>query len=197
MIILITSNSNKAQEIQEMIGQPVYTRTLDIPEIQSSDLDDIVIAKAKSAFDLLDKEQYSDDLSCLGADPNLSVLVEDSALSFDALGGLPGPFIKFFYHQLGNTGLIKLLSPYDNQGVAQCTFGLYNGKGSVQLFRGSVPGQIVSEPRGSNGFAWDPIFQPTGSSNTFAEMTSQEKNAHSPRYEALKQLANYFSQSQV
>ncbi|KAK6484442.1 inosine triphosphate pyrophosphatase-like [Huso huso] len=103
------------------------------------------------------------------------VLVEDTCLCFNALGGLPGPYIKWFLDKLKPEGLYKLLAA------------------PVILFRGKTEGQIV-EPRGPRDFGWDPCFQPDGYEKTFAELPKEVKNSISHRYRAVKAMADNFIQ---
>uniref|UniRef100_A0A8C6H594 Inosine triphosphate pyrophosphatase n=1 Tax=Mus spicilegus TaxID=10103 RepID=A0A8C6H594_MUSSI len=123
------------------------------------------------------------------------VLVEDTCLCFNALGGLPGPYIKWFLQKLKPEGLHQLLAGFeDKSAYALCTFALSTGDPSqpVLLFRGQTSGQIVM-PRGSRDFGWDPCFQPDGYEQTYAEMPKSEKNTISHRFRALHKLQEYFS----
>lgn len=105
------------------------------------------------------------------------VQIEDTSLCFDALGGLPGPYIKWFLEKLGPDGLPKLLGLYipyllefilagfeDKKAYAMCIFAYTENKGKgIKVFQGIVSGTIV-EPRGERNFGWDPIFQVESSS---------------------------------
>ena len=120
------------------------------------------------------------------------LVVEDTSLCFNALLGLPGPYIKSFLSKLGNPGLHRMVQNYeDHTGYAQCIFGLAKDKDETpKLFIGRTQGEIV-EPRGDNKFGWDPIFQPQGFDKTYAELDSEVKNSISHRYKALKELCNW------
>ena len=119
-------------------------------------------------------------------------IVEDTCLCFNALGGLPGPYVKYFLENVGPTGLKNLLAGFDDQtGYAQCTFGYSSSESDEpHLFVGRVHGKIV-EPRGGATFGWDPIFQPDGYEQTFAEMDKQVKSSMSHRYKALTKLIEF------
>jgi len=122
------------------------------------------------------------------------VLVEDTCLCFNALGGLPGPYIKWFLEKLKPEGLYQLLAGFeDKSAYALCTFALSTGGPGepVRLFRGRTLGQIVA-PRGCRDFGWDPCFQPDGYEQTYAEMPKAEKNTISHRFRALLELQKYF-----
>jgi XTP/dITP diphosphohydrolase len=61
----------------------------------------------------------------------------------------------------------------------------------IHIFKGECDGQIVTEPHGDSGFGFDPIFQPTGATRTFAEMEPDEKNRHSHRGRAISRFAEF------
>lgn len=147
---------------------------MDLLEIQSLDLSEIIEDKARRAFEIIKKP----------------VLVEDVSLVFNALGNkLPGPLIKWFLHTLGNDGLCRLLNGYkDRSAVAEVQFGLCN-KDGIKVFSGIMKGVIAPEPRGSTDFGWDPIFIPEGFTKTRGEMTEEEKHFVSMRRPALEDLA--------
>ncbi|GCC35789.1 hypothetical protein chiPu_0014277 [Chiloscyllium punctatum] len=122
------------------------------------------------------------------------VIVEDTCLCFNALGGLPGPYIKWFLEKLCPEGLFKMLAGFeDKSAYALCTFAYSTGNpiDQVKLFQGKTSGKIV-DPRGPRNFGWDPCFQPDGFDQTYAEMPKAVKNSISHRYKALRELADYF-----
>ncbi|NXS59737.1 ITPA pyrophosphatase, partial [Brachypteracias leptosomus] len=125
------------------------------------------------------------------------VIVEDTCLCFNALGGLPGPYIKWFLEKLKPEGLYKLLAGFeDKSAYALCTFAFSTGnlEEPVKLFKGQTHGLIV-EPRGPRDFGWDPCFQPDGYNQTYAELPKAVKNSISHRYRALSELSAFFLQS--
>uniref|UniRef100_A0A8V0YFL3 XTP/dITP diphosphatase n=1 Tax=Gallus gallus TaxID=9031 RepID=A0A8V0YFL3_CHICK len=125
------------------------------------------------------------------------VIVEDTCLCFNALGGLPGPYIKWFLEKLKPEGLYKLLAGFeDKSAYALCTFAFSTGNPEepVKLFKGQTHGVIV-EPRGPRDFGWDPCFQPDGYDQTYAELPKAVKNSISHRYRALSELSAFFLQS--
>ncbi|CAN0450212.1 unnamed protein product, partial [Ectocarpus sp. 12 AP-2014] len=117
------------------------------------------------------------------------VMVEDTGLCFNALGGLPGPYIKWFLDGTGHDGLNGILEGFqDKTAYAQCVFAFSAGPGKeVKIFDGRTAGSIVP-PRGPTNFGWDPIFQPEGRDVTYAEMAKEDKNAISHRGRALAML---------
>ena len=88
-----------------------------------------------------------------------AVIIEDVSLCFNALKGLPGPYIKHFLGSVGRDGVVKLLSGFeDKTAYAQCTVAICKGKGQEPLiFVGRCNGKIVM-PTAESSFGWDPIF---------------------------------------
>lgn len=132
--------------------------------------DDVTRAKCKAAYLAVQKP----------------VIIEDTCLCFNAMKGLPGPYIKWFLDKLGPEGLYDMLRAWDDKSAyALCTFAYCDGNlDDIRLFQGRTEGEIVS-PRGPRNFGWDPCFQPTGYNLTYAEMGPEEKNKISHRSKAL------------
>src|SRR3989344_4436565 len=174
-ITFITSNPSKAEQLGRHLEFPVEHKKLDLAEIQSLDLREIIVHKAKEAYKQV----------------RTPLLVEDTSLIFHALGKLPGPLIKWFLTELDNEGLCKILNGYkDRSALAECIFGLYDGE-TLQMFEGSAPGSIALSPRGERDFGWDPVFIPDGNGKTWGEMDSEEQKETSMRRIALKKLEVY------
>lgn len=174
-ITFVTGNADKVRELENYLDIVVNQQKLDLPEMQSLDLEAVAIAKAQKAYELL----------------GIPVLVEDTALTFSALGRLPGPFIKYFFESLQNEGLVKLLNNFEKrEAIAIACFALAD-KNGVQAFVGETLGLISDKPRGEEGFGWDAIFIPDGYTQTWAEMTLEEKKKTSMRRKALDKLREY------
>ena len=177
-LTFITGNAAKAEQLGRHLQHPVDHLKLDLLEVQSLSLEEVVEHKAKEAF----------------KQTGLPVLVEDTSLVFTALGRLPGPLIKWFLTELGNDGLCKTLDSYENrEALARVVFGYYDGK-TIQMFDGEIKGTIASEPRGESGFGWDSVFVPEGWSKTWGEMTIEEQAQTSMRKMALKKLELFLNQ---
>jgi non-canonical purine NTP pyrophosphatase (RdgB/HAM1 family) len=174
-IFFVTSNPGKAEYLKKFFDFPIKHLNLNIPEIQSLDLTEIVSDKARKAY----------------REVKRPVLVEDISLIFNALNGLPGPFIKWFSKTLSNEDLCSLVSHYrDKTALAEVQFALcVNDK--IEIFKGICAGTIAEKPRGENGFGWDPIFIPQGHNKTFAEMMPEEKHEFSMRKISLNNLKQY------
>jgi len=175
----VTGNPNKLIETKYILSQgipiEIDSQDLDIPEVQGT-TQEVAIAKCRRAAELLGR----------------ACITEDTALCYEALGGLPGPYIKHFYTTLGHEGLNNLLTGFQTKDAyVVCTFAYSAGPGSEPiLFEGRTDGTIVPA-RGSPTFGWDPVFQPKGYNKTYAEMTKEEKSVMSHRYIALVKLKEY------
>lgn len=177
-LTFVTGNKVKAEILAKYLDFPITHKSLDLPEIQSLDLAEIVQEKARAAYNIL----------------KTPVLVEDSALTFLALGKLPGPFVKWFFKEIGNQGLCELLGDKSRDARAEVVFALYDGE-TCHLFEGVTEGTISPIPRGEEKFGWDPIFIPKGHSKTRGEMNEEEQKATSMRQIALEKLAHHLAQS--
>jgi len=173
-IIFLTGNQGKLSEATSIIPE-IEGMEIDLPEVQEIDAKKIIENKLKEAA-----KQLEDNL-----------IVEDTSLYLDGLGGLPGPLIKWFMKTIGNEGLVKIANSFSNKAEAR-TWIAYLNNGKVEFFEGVIKGTIV-EPRGENGFGWDAIFQPEGYEKTFAEMTMEEKNELSMRKIAFQRLKDYLN----
>jgi non-canonical purine NTP pyrophosphatase (RdgB/HAM1 family) len=171
-LTFITGNPSKAEQVGWHLHREINHQKVELVEIQSLQLEEIIEYKAREAFRVVQGP----------------VLVEDTSLLFSALGKLPGPLIKWFLQELDNDGLCELLNGYtDRSAKAMVLFGLYDGK-NVQTFSGAMEGTIAKTPRGDRGFGWDPIFIPKGYKNTWGEMTKEEQAKTSMRRIALQKL---------
>lgn len=175
MLYFITGNTGKFREVAALVPG-LQQLDLDLDEIQSLDPQVVIEHKLIQAAAQHDGE----------------FIVEDTALSFGCLKGLPGTQIKWFYDTLGSAGLADLVNRYsDHSAVARSTIGLRDRAGQIHYFTGEAKGAIIA-PRGTlNAFGWNNIFVPAGHTRTFAEMTITEKNLLSMRGLAAQKLARF------
>ncbi|KAL6242854.1 nucleoside triphosphate pyrophosphohydrolase ham1 [Rhinocladiella similis] len=170
----ITGNKNKLAEVQAILasvdGLTLQSRNVEGAEIQGT-IEEVARDKCSRAAEEIGGP----------------VLTEDTALEFQALKGLPGPYIKHFLVALGHEGLNNLLAAYeDKTAFAVCTFAYCAGPGEEPiLFQGRTKGKVVPA-RGPQKFGWDPVFEYEG--KTYAEMDKDEKNLISHRGKALEKL---------
>ena len=157
-VTFITGNQNKARVLEKYLGYPVEHQKVDLDEIQSLKLDEIVEHKVKQAFDILKSP----------------VLVEDVGLVIEGMGKLPGPFIKWFIEGMGLNKICELVATFENRNAkAQIAFAYFDGQ-EPKILSGEINGTISKEPLGNDGFGWNPIFIPSGASKTYAEMDEEE-----------------------
>src|SRR2546423_6793745 len=143
-IVFITGNQHKADYLTKWLEMPLAHQKLDLDEIQSLDLCEVVEHKVRQAYNQAKRP----------------VLVEDVALTFTAMGRVPGTFVKWFLEELGNDGLCRLADGLAHRGaVASICYGLYDGR-RLEIFESHQPGHIAPEPLGEHGFGWNPIFIP-------------------------------------
>lgn len=159
---------------------------LDLPEIQDSDVLNIVTEKCKQAFARVNK------LSGEEGKPKRSILIEDCCLNYKALNGMPGPYVKWFLKAIGIEGLHKILAGYEDKSAeAVCIYALMDDESKIVFCKGSVSGKITS-PRGAS-WGWDPIFQEDRSCMTYGEMDSAMKAKFSHRSNAITVLSKYIT----
>jgi non-canonical purine NTP pyrophosphatase (RdgB/HAM1 family) len=172
-VVFVTSRAEKAQEAKRL-GFDVERLDLDLPEPQGLDPSDIVAAKAREAYERLERP----------------VLVEDSGLAVRAWGGFPGALVKWLEKSAGVASLPRMLDPFpDRAATAICAIAYCDG-GEVIAARGEAHGSIADAPRGGLGFGWDSIFVPDGEKRTFAEMAPEEKDRVSHRRRAWDEMAS-------
>ena len=130
---------------------------------------------------------------------NLISLADDSGLEVDVLGGDPGVYSARYggsglTDKERNTLLIARLShtPWDDRGARfRCVIAIASPDGELVLCKGECPGIITTEPRGENGFGYDPIFWLPEFNKTMAELNMDEKNRISHRGKAAQQAKQY------
>ncbi|XP_026756001.2 inosine triphosphate pyrophosphatase [Galleria mellonella] len=186
-LTFVTGNVKKLEEVRAILGSnfplEIVNHNLDLPELQG-EIDEVSIRKCQEAARRLKKP----------------VIVEDTSLCFNALKGLPGPYIKWFLEKLEPEGLYKLLTGWEDKSAeAVCTFAYCPGNEAckdldVVIFQGKTKGTIVP-PRGTRDFGWDCVFQPEGYDKTYAELPKEEKNKISHRYKALDKMKTYFKET--
>ncbi|XP_050425587.1 inosine triphosphate pyrophosphatase isoform X3 [Adelges cooleyi] len=185
-IVFVTGNAKKLEEVVQMfinfykgtVPFAISSKNVDLPEHQGEQ-DDICKMKARAAYDIIKGP----------------CIVEDTSLCFNALGGLPGPYVKWFLQKTGPEGLHRMLHGFqDKSAMAVCTVAYVNELGEIELFKGETEGSIV-EPKTEETFGWDSCFQPEGYNVTFAEMPKSEKNRISHRKKAMFQLMEFLDKN--
>lgn len=156
-VTFITGNAAKAEYLAKYLGVPVAHQKVELEEIQSLDLREVVAHKARQAYEAVKQP----------------VLVEDVALEFAALGRLPGTFIRFYVDEVPFDTICRTLDGLSRNAVARCVFGYFDGS-DMHFFEGHMAGTIAEHPRGDHGYGWDKIFIPEGYVQTRAEMNEAD-----------------------
>lgn len=175
-IVFVTGNAGKLKELTALAPDDaqITSQKIDLDEIQSLDVREIVEHKLREAYRHVRKP----------------VIVEDVGAGLASLNGLPGPFMKFFVQQLGRDALYQIQKVPNDTVTIRCVAGYYDGQ-RMLFGEGIVHGHITA-PRGGNGFGFDSVVVPDdqldGQQRTFAEMTTEEKNAISHRGQAFRKL---------
>jgi XTP/dITP diphosphohydrolase len=176
-IIFVTGNAHKvgeAKDILSPLGIIVEQNNCGYPELQEDKLEAIAKFGARWAAEKLNQE----------------VMVDDSGLFIEALGGFPGPYSAYVFDTLGNERILKVMEGEKNRSaVFKCVIGYCRPGEEAIVFSGEVAGEMAKDIRGSVGFGYDPIFEVGGV--TFGEMKEEEKNRLSHRYRALLKFAEW------
>ena len=152
--VYVTGNPHKAKYFAEIVGLNIDSIKVDVEEIQSLDLLEVVEHKARQAYEIAQKP----------------VIVEDTKLVFKAMGALPGPLIKWFLDELDADGLCKILDSYnDRTAFAGAAIACFDGV-NLEVFESELEGEISKKPAGADGFGWNRVFIPKGSDQTLGEM---------------------------
>jgi len=193
-LTLVTGNPNKLEEARRILRAVPACRlpeltaeAVDLPEIQSLDLRQVLEAKAEEAWRRLRRP----------------VVVEETGLEIEVLGGFPGPLVKWMLQAVGAEGIARaaagMLRPEDGGApprvLARCQL-LVLDRGSTEsrggerrvLAEGIERGTLVLPPRGDGGFGWDPVFLPEGETRTYGELPGDVKDAIGHRGKAWRDL---------
>jgi XTP/dITP diphosphohydrolase len=185
-VVLATRNAGKVQELRRILDGAVDLLGLDDvapyepgPETGATFADNALL-KAREAV------QHT----------GLPAVADDSGLAVDAMNGMPGVLsarwagkhgqdranLELLLEQLADVPDERLTAGF----VCAAAYALPDGRSEVVL--GEMRGRIVREPRGENGFGYDPIFVPDGLQVTSAELSSDDKDAISHRGRAFRLL---------
>jgi XTP/dITP diphosphohydrolase len=185
-LIFATNNKHKLSEVRPMLEGKVLIHSLseigldgDIPETAAT-LEGNALQKAQWVYERTGRDCFADD----------------TGLEVDALGGAPGVYSARYAGEgcSFDDNMDKLLAALDGVENRKARFRtviclLENGQ--PHYFEGRVEGRILTEKHGTEGFGYDPIFQPDDSGVPFAEMDMESKNRISHRGRAMVKLIDY------
>jgi XTP/dITP diphosphohydrolase len=188
-IVLATRNAGKTKELQQLLHDfPVEIRSLadfgPIPEVEEdgATFDDNAYKKASFTAKVL----------------GLPAIADDSGLVVEALGGAPGVRSARYAGESATDqdNMKKLLAEMqgksNRKAAFECVISIAVPTGPALSYEGRCEGEITTEPRGTSGFGYDPVFYFAEYGKTFAELTSAEKNRVSHRGKALAEVAAEF-----
>lgn len=186
-LVFASNNKNKIKEIQQLLPDTIQILSLEeincfeeIPETADT-IEGNAILKANYVT-----QKYG-----------LNCFADDTGLEVDALDGEPGVYSARYAgeHKNATDNMNKLLNSLEgktNRSAHFKTVIALNYKGKQYLFTGIANGTITLKQSGNQGFGYDPIFQPEGYVETFAEISSELKNKISHRGKATQQLISFF-----
>ncbi|KVV15641.1 non-canonical purine NTP diphosphatase [Flavobacterium sp. TAB 87] len=190
-LVFASNNSNKIIEIQKMLPDNISILSLEaigcteeIPETADT-IEGNAILKANYVT-----EKYGYDC-----------FADDTGLEVEALNGEPGVYSARYAGEQKNADdnmdkLLSSLEKSENRNAQFKTVIALNINGKQQLFTGIANGTIIKEKKGTQGFGYDPIFQPTAYSETFAELSIAVKNKISHRAKATQQLIAFLNETE-
>jgi XTP/dITP diphosphohydrolase len=188
-LVFATNNKNKVLEIRKVLPPHFGITSLkeagilvDIPEPHNT-LHENAIEKVDYIFNTTNQNAFA----------------EDTGLHVEALNGEPGvKSARYAGEEKSDANNIKFLlqklENFQNKSAYFKTVIALRFNGELHLFDGICEGKIISTPSGENGFGYDPIFVPNGSTKTFAEMSLDEKNLFSHRKKATQKLIEFLNQ---
>ncbi len=175
--VLVTGNQGKLAEARRIVGPWLEAVEVDLPEIQSLDLVEVLRAKAQEAWRRVGR----------------TLVVEETGLDLAALGGFPGPLIKWMLEAVGPEGIARTALALGEEGVVvRCALLWFDGAREV-VAEAAVAGRLVLPPRGEGGFGWDPVVVPAGQDLTYAELGEAAKDALGHRGRAWRGLIEKLS----
>ncbi|MCX7793998.1 MAG: XTP/dITP diphosphatase [Thermodesulfovibrionales bacterium] len=193
-IVLATRNKKKLEELKRLIED------IDIELLSLEDFPDApdVIEDGKTFEENAIKKAVT-----IAKATGLPAIADDSGLVVDCLGGAPGVYSARYAGEPSDDkrNIEKLLREMEGVPAERrhahfiCVICLATPDGNARTFTGRVDGIITEEPRGTGGFGYDPVFQPSGLNRTFAELSAEEKDSMSHRSRALKLLKEYLKSS--
>lgn len=185
-LVFATNNPYKLRELQQLLGDEIHLLSLkdigcgdEVPENQQT----LEGNAAEKSFFIFEKYGYN-------------CFADDTGLEIDALDGEPGVYSARFAgeEKSAEANMAKVLEKMKGITNRKARFRTVISlviDGKENQFEGFVEGEILREKRGTEGFGYDPIFQPHGISQSFAEMNSEQKNQLSHRGRAVQKLVRY------
>ncbi|GAB3642915.1 non-canonical purine NTP diphosphatase [Spirosoma arcticum] len=186
-----TNNAHKLEEVSAILGDAFTLKTL--RDIGCTD--ELPETSGTIPGNSRQKAEY------VWTHFGVSCFADDSGLEVDVLNGEPGVDSAYYSGsrdaQQNIQKLLTNLIGHTNRRAQFVTVFTLLLHGLEHQFEGIIEGQILTEPRGTGGFGYDPLFVPDGHDRTFAEMNSAEKNGISHRSRALTKMVAYLKEQVV
>lgn len=192
-ILLATNNPHKIKEVKSILKNTEELNILSLSDFglkteteeTGNTLEENAMLKAKATYMLL----------------GIPALADDTGLFVEALNGKPGVHSARYAgensgYEKNNAKLLKMLNDVQEEMRAayfKTVLCFYKGENKYNFFEGVCEGRILTNPKGINGFGYDPLFLPNGKNKTLAEMTEEEKNEISHRRKSLETLKEYLT----
>lgn len=188
-LVFATNNQHKLKEIEAMLGSNI--NLLSLGEINCSD--EIPETGETLEENARQKSEYIFDRY------NINCFADDTGLEIDALNGEPGVYSARYAGEekdaeLNMRKVLRLMDGVNNRQARFRTVISLIIDGQELQFEGVVEGVILEEKAGEEGFGYDPIFQPTGFNESFAQMSLDVKNKISHRGRAVSKLVQYLNE---
>lgn len=187
-ILLSTTNKGKLNDVKEIL------KDIDVKILSFLDFDDYPNVKETGLTFLENAELKAKVAFKKYGIPSIG---DDSGLESFQLNGEPGIYSARYASENSDDEqnnlklILKLLKyPEPHPGRFVCAAVYYDGQ-EFNSAIGEVRGNIIKNPRGKNGFGYDPLFIPNGFDKTMAELSHEEKNKISHRLKAFKELSKY------
>ncbi len=195
-IVLATANTHKVIEFQRILNELLPDLEL-VAASQFPGVPEVEETGSSFAENALIKARAINEFT------NLPALADDSGLVVEALNGAPGIFSARYAGLPANdkANVVKLLNEIKELDQSllvakfECAIALVDKSEDLELVvDGQMPGQVIKEVRGENGFGYDPIFVPQGLTKTSSELTDSEKDKISHRGIALRKMSQILKQ---
>ncbi|MFB6161800.1 MAG: non-canonical purine NTP pyrophosphatase [Haloferacaceae archaeon] len=187
MLHIATPDEHAFAEVRDHLRDFVEVERLDFGyvRIRSDDIEDVAAIGAADAYDNAPRPGDDGD-----GDDRPPVVVDESGLFVEGLGGFPGPYTTYVEETLGADRLHELAEPLEDRRAIYRTAVAFADDERVVTFQGAREGELVA-PRGAEGAGVDRLFEVRG--ETFAEMSMERKNSASSRGRALTKLADWLA----
>ncbi|RKQ36639.1 RdgB/HAM1 family non-canonical purine NTP pyrophosphatase [Kocuria tytonis] len=190
-VVLASQNQGKVRELRAMLADAGITDPTAVVDARAAGLSDVVETGVTFQENALLKARAA------AAESGLIALADDSGLAVDVMGGAPGIFSARWSGTHGDDAAnLELLlaqlhdiAPENRRARFVCAAAVVDPGGAEHVVLGELPGWILTEPAGENGFGYDPVFAPEGEDGrSCAQLSPEHKNRISHRARAMQAI---------